>query len=114
METILLQIPNANDKTILLDIAKRLDCKIASFEVLDTLEKEEDKEKDSISLSEIQLELAIFLFLKRVITLELGSKLSGLDIVSFQKELGKRKIPLHYDVADFEQDIKTLQKLNRI
>ena len=29
----------------------------------------------------------------------------------FMKELGKRQIPLHYDVQDSEQDLKTLHKL---
>jgi predicted HTH domain antitoxin len=67
-----------------------------------------------ITIPELQLEFAVYLYEKRKLTLEQCSKVAGVDILSFQQELGKRKIFSHYDVSDFQQDIATLKKLNRI
>ena len=35
-------------------------------------------------------------------------------IPAFQDELGKRKIPINYDIADLEEDMKTIQKLHGV
>lgn len=67
-----------------------------------------------ITIPELQLEFAVFLYEKRKLTLEQSSKVAGLDIFSFQQELGKRKVFSHYDISDFQQDIATLKKLKRI
>ena len=58
-----------------------------------------------------RLEMALGLFRDEKASLEQAAKLSGLSLPLFMKELGKRQIPLHYDVQDFEQDLKTLHKL---
>jgi len=55
--------------------------------------------------------MALGLFRDEKATLEQAAKVSGLSIPLFMKELGKRQIPLHYDVQDLEQDLKTLRKL---
>lgn len=72
-----------------------------------------DKAAEGIGLSPelARLEMALGLFRDEKATLEQAAKLSGLSIPLFMKELGKRQIPLHYDVQDLEQDLKTLRKL---
>jgi predicted HTH domain antitoxin len=34
--------------------------------------------------------------------------------LEFQHLLASRRIPVHYDVADFEQDIETLREVGRL
>lgn len=70
--------------------------------------------KEPISLEEVKLEVGIALYAKYVLTLEQASKIAGLDQLQFQQVLGKRKIPLHYGVKDFEEDLKTLSDIDRI
>lgn len=72
-----------------------------------------DKAAEGIGLSPelAKLEMALGLFRDEKASLEQAAKVSGLSLPLFMKELGKRQIPLHYDVQDFEQDLKTLHKL---
>ena len=72
-----------------------------------------DKAAEGIGLSPelARLEMALGLFRDEKASLEQAAKVSGLCLPLFMKELGKRQIPLHYDIQDFEQDLKTLHKL---
>ena len=54
-------------------------------------------------------EVAILLYSKEKLTLGQASRLAGLSQLQFQFLLASRKIPVHYDVADFEADLKTLR-----
>ena len=73
-----------------------------------------DKAAEGIGLSPelARLEMALGLFRDEKATLEQAAKVSGLSIPLFMRELGKRQIPLHYDVQDFEKDLAVLE--NRI
>ena len=66
-----------------------------------------------ISRADALLEIAVYLFKEEVVTLGRGAKLAGVSQAQFMKELALRKIPLHYDVEDFEQDLETLKTLWR-
>jgi predicted HTH domain antitoxin len=114
METVVLQTSNHEDLDMFLLLAKRLNCN--AFQSFDESIKVpiEILQNKEFSIQDLQLEFSIYLYEKNLLTLEQGSKLSNIDILSFQKELGKRKISMHYDIPDFEQDIQTLKKLNRI
>lgn len=63
---------------------------------------------------ELMLELAIMLFQEEKVTLALASQVANLHQMPFQKELAKRKIPIHYGIEEFDEDMKTLEKLNLI
>lgn len=52
------------------------------------------------------LHLAIGLFVAEEATLGQAAEAAGLSQGDFMRELGRRKIPLHYGVEDFEQDIE--------
>ncbi|HMR44112.1 MAG TPA: UPF0175 family protein [Saprospiraceae bacterium] len=59
----------------------------------------------------VKLEIAIVLFREEIFTLGQASEFLGVPQLIFQKELAKRKIPVHYDVEDFHEDLKTLREL---
>ena len=63
---------------------------------------------------ELRQEMAVLLFQKEKLTLAQASELAGMHRLQFQFLLASRQIPVHYDVADFEEDMKTLKKLGRI
>ncbi len=55
--------------------------------------------------STLRTEIAMLLFQKYKLSFGQARRLSGLDVVSFQQTLAANKIPLHYDVEDFERDL---------
>lgn len=63
---------------------------------------------------EMMLELAVLLFQKGKISLGQAAELAGMSYLQFQMLLASRRIPIHYDVADFEQDMRTLQELRGV
>lgn len=75
---------------------------------------DEIMQKANISELKLKTEFALFLYEKNILTLEQASKVADKDTLEFQLILGSRKIPIHYGVEDFENDLKTLKKLNRI
>ena len=42
------------------------------------------------------------------VTLARAAKIADVPFLTFQRELAKRRIPLHYEVEDFEADVRTL------
>ena len=71
-------------------------------------------QKMSMTPADLKLEIAVSLYERQILTLEQASKLADLDQLSFQQELGKREIALHYEVSDLESDVQTLKKLGRL
>ena len=64
--------------------------------------------------AEMKQEIALMLFQKEKLTLAQASQFAEMHRLAFQHLLKERKIPLHYDVQDFEQDLKTLRKMGRL
>jgi predicted HTH domain antitoxin len=62
--------------------------------------------------AEFKQEIAIFLFEKEKLTLAQASRLAGVNRLQFQHLLASRQIPVHYNVAEFEEDLRTLQQLD--
>ena len=63
-----------------------------------------------MSATELAQEIAILLYQKEKLTLEQASQLAELSRLQFQHLLASRKIPVHYDVAEFEADLETLRE----
>lgn len=61
---------------------------------------------------ELSQEIAVFLFQKEKLTLGQASRLAGMGRLQFQHLLASRRIPVHYDVAEFEEDLEILKKFN--
>jgi predicted HTH domain antitoxin len=59
-------------------------------------------------------EIAVLLYEKDRLTLGQASQLARMGQLQFQHVLASRGIPVHYDVADFEQDLTTLKDLGRL
>ncbi|MBI4469565.1 MAG: UPF0175 family protein [Acidobacteria bacterium] len=67
-----------------------------------------------MSSAELKQELAVLLFQKEKLTLAQSSRLAEMmSTLAFQHLLASRRIPIHYDVAEFEEDLATLHAINR-
>jgi predicted HTH domain antitoxin len=64
-----------------------------------------------VSDSELRLEIAVLLFAQGRFTLGQASEFCTLPQFQFQKILGERKIPIHYDIEEFQRDMQTLRAL---
>ncbi|BAU15442.1 hypothetical protein LEP3755_60000 [Leptolyngbya sp. NIES-3755] len=64
--------------------------------------------------AEMKQEIAILLFQKEKFTLAQASRFAEMNRVAFQHLLASRQIPVHYDVEDFEQDIRNLREMGRL
>ncbi len=67
-----------------------------------------------MSATELSQEIAVMLFEKDKLTLGQASQVAGMSQWQFQQLLASRQIPVHYDVAEFEEDLKTVQELQRL
>jgi predicted HTH domain antitoxin len=63
---------------------------------------------------ELRREIAVLLFQKDKLTLEQASRFAGMSRLQFQHLIASRQIPVHYDLADFEEDLKTLKESGRL
>lgn len=66
-----------------------------------------------ITAAELLQELALLLFQQKRLTLGQASRLAGMGQLQFQHLLASRQIPVHYDVVDFEADLRTLDEIGR-
>jgi len=67
-----------------------------------------------MSGSEFRMELAVFLFERERLTLSQAARLAEVNRLRFQHLLASRGIEAHYDVAEFEDDLRTLRELGRV
>jgi predicted HTH domain antitoxin len=67
-----------------------------------------------ISSGELLQAVALMLYEQDKLTLGQASALAEVSQLQFQFLLASRRIPLHYDVAEFEADLKTLRETGRI
>ncbi len=56
-------------------------------------------------------ELALALFANDKLSFGKARELAGLTAWEFQNRLGRRGIPVHYDVQAYEEDLQTLEDL---
>jgi predicted HTH domain antitoxin len=71
---------------------------------------EEILRASGLSEPELLLEIVVMLFQQEKLTLAKASRLVGMDQIQFQRLLASREIPIHYDVAEFREDLKSLQE----
>ena len=77
-----------------------------TFQIADSI-----LEKAGLSEKDVLLQLAIALFREDQVTLTQGAKIAKLHQSQFQKELASRKIPVHYDLEEFDADLKMIKKI---
>ena len=61
-----------------------------------------------MSASELRQEIAVLLFQKEKLTLGQASRLAEMNQLAFQHLLDSRRLPVHYDVAESEEGLRTL------
>ena len=66
------------------------------------------------SEGELKQELALSLYAARKVTLIQAADIAGVGFFEFQGLLKDRKIPQHYDLEDFEEDMCTLRELRKL
>ena len=65
----------------------------------------------AVQMSEAELlqEIAVMLFQKERFTLGQASRFALMNQLQFQRLLASRQIPLHYDIAELREDVKSLE-----
>jgi predicted HTH domain antitoxin len=66
-----------------------------------------------MTAAELAQEIAILLFREEKLTLGQASRLAQMSQLQFQFLLASRQIPVHYDVAEFDADLQTLQEMGQ-
>lgn len=64
-----------------------------------------------ISSDELLLDFAVYLYEKQILSIGQARKIVDLDLISFQKELAKRDVFIHFEIEDFEKDLVNLEAL---
>ncbi len=67
-----------------------------------------------ITEPELRQELALTLFQQERLTLAQASRLAGIDQLAFQALLAERRIPIHYGIEEFHDDLRTLRQMGRL
>ncbi len=62
----------------------------------------------SISEQELKLEIGILLYQQQRFSMAQACRFVEMPRVLFMKELGKRKIPISYDLEELTMDLRTL------
>lgn len=70
-------------------------------------------ESARMSGPELLQEIAVLLVEKEKLTLAQASRLAQMNLLQFQHLLASREIPVHYDVPEFEEDLRNLKRLGR-
>jgi predicted HTH domain antitoxin len=66
-----------------------------------------------LSEAEVKRELAVTLFHQDRLTLGQASRLAEMSQLRFQAVLADRRIPIHYGVEEFREDLQALQDAER-
>ncbi|GIV70510.1 UPF0175 family protein [Caldilinea sp.] len=66
-----------------------------------------------LTVDELKQELALALYQQGRLSFGKASEIAGISVWDFQMLLGARKIPVHYDLQDYEDDLATLHALRR-
>ena len=66
-----------------------------------------------LTQEQLKAELAVHLFEQGKLSFGKARQLAGMDVWQFMQLLGSRDIPIHYDVEDYEEDLKALEQLKR-
>ncbi|HLC15039.1 MAG TPA: UPF0175 family protein [Thermodesulfovibrionia bacterium] len=59
----------------------------------------------------LKKELAVYFFQRNLLSFGQARQLANISIWDFLSLLKDRKVPLHYDISEYEEDLKTIQEL---
>jgi predicted HTH domain antitoxin len=72
-----------------------------------------DAVESKLSPKDAVLHLAIGLFVTEEATLGQAAEIAGLTQAAFLKELGRRRIPIHYGPQELAEDLRTVETYSR-
>jgi len=67
-----------------------------------------------LKLPDLKIELALLLYSQHRLSIGKARELADLSLWEFRQLLGFRKIPVHYDVNDLNDDVATLKQMGRL
>jgi len=67
--------------------------------------------KDSEAGSYLKKELAVYFFQRNLLSFGQARQLAELSVHDFLELLRERKVPLHYDIIEYEEDSRTIQEI---
>jgi len=65
-----------------------------------------------MTTADIQRELAVHLFAEGKLSFGKARELATMGFWEFQQLLASRRIPMHYDIEEYEEDLATLTRLD--
>ncbi|MCX6040453.1 MAG: UPF0175 family protein [Caldilinea sp.] len=65
-----------------------------------------------MTASELQRELAVHLFAEGKLSFGKAREVAHMGFWEFQQLLASRRIPVHYDIEEYEEDLATLSRLD--
>lgn len=68
-------------------------------------------EAADLTEQDLRIELAVTLYSRGKLSLGKAAEFAEVPIAEFLRRMSDRGIPLNYDAADLEQDLRTLEKL---
>jgi len=63
-----------------------------------------------LSPSEALIDFAVGIYSEGKVTLGRAARIAKMSVSDFQRLLGERRIPMHYDVHDLEQDLMVVRE----
>jgi len=63
-----------------------------------------------LSPREALIDFAVGIYSEGKVTLGRAARIAELSVSEFQRLLGERRIPLHYDIHDLEQDLTVVRE----
>jgi predicted HTH domain antitoxin len=67
-----------------------------------------------MTVDDLRRELALHLFEQGKLSFGKAREMAGMSVWAFQQLLGSRGITVHYDLAEYEEDLATLEDLQRL
>lgn len=68
-------------------------------------------QETGLTQDQLRFDLVLGLYIDEKVTLGRGAEIAGLSKSAFLDELGKRRIPVHYDARDVQADLETIAVL---
>ena len=68
--------------------------------------------RESEASDVMKKELAAYFFQRNLLSFGQARQFAGLSVWEFLGFLRERKIPLHYDLAEYDEDLKTIRELS--
>lgn len=83
--------------------------------MINTLEIPQDLlDSARLTIEDLKVEIAVSLYVNRRLSIGKARELAEMSLWQFRQVLAARRIPVHYDEADLDDDVATLRELGRL